>query len=233
MLKLRLLAVATLFAANTASAQVLLNDTFNGLNGGNSQLNYTTLPNFTVLNGTVDLIKSGDFGISCVGGSGSCIDLDGSRSASGTIGTQTFFFGAGDSFALNFDVSGNQRGGASDFFTVFLRFGVNTAYTGGTSSGALAGGVSSSGTFAPSYFIQTSLTPNAPWTASGVGFTFVNAGQVSVEFATQGNDNVGPVLDNVVITRTSPTSVVPEPSTYALMAAGLGALALVARRRRA
>jgi len=39
-------------------------------------------------------------------------------------------------------------------------------------------------------------------------------------------------IDNVIISTNASQSVVPEPSTYALMAAGLGMLALVRRRRR-
>ena len=120
-------ALASLLVATTAQAQVLLSDSFTGLNGGNSQLNYTAFPNWTVLAGTVDLIKSGDFGITCAGGTGSCVDMDGSRSAAGTIGTQTFFFGAGETFTLSFDLSGNQRGGAQDSFSVRFNFGTSVS----------------------------------------------------------------------------------------------------------
>ncbi len=231
MSRLRLLALASLFAANSAGAQVLLNDTFTGLNGGNSSLNFASFPNFTVLSGTVDIIKSGDYGISCVGGSGSCVDLDGSRSASGVIGTQTFFFGAGDTFTLNFDVSGNQRGGSSDPFTVFFAFGAATPFVNSFGTGLLAS--VGSGNFSPNYsYAAGLLAPSDPWISSSFGFTFVNSGQVSVAFGTSGNDNVGPILDNVMITRTLPVQTVPEPSTYALMGAGLLAMGFVARRHR-
>ncbi|MCA0374347.1 MAG: PEP-CTERM sorting domain-containing protein [Gemmatimonadetes bacterium] len=224
-------ALASLLVASTAQAQVLLSDSFTGLNGGNSQLNYASFPNWTVLNGTVDLIKSGDFGITCAGGTGSCVDMDGSRNASGTIGTQTFFFGAGETFNLSFDLSGNQRGGAQDGLGVRFNFGTTTAFTNNTGTGYMAG--LGSGLFAPTYTnFASGIAPTAPWTTSTFSFTFVNAGQVSVDFYTSGNDNVGPVLDNVVISKSVPQNVVPEPSTYALMAAGLAAMGVVARRRR-
>jgi hypothetical protein len=56
-------------------------------------------------------------------------------------------------------------------------------------------------------------------------FTAASSGMYSISFANQGGDNVGALLDNVSV------SAVPEPESYALMLAGLGALALVQRRR--
>ena len=41
----------------------------------------------------------------------------------------------------------------------------------------------------------------------------------------------GPVIDNVVLTETTPP--VPEPETYAMFLAGLGLIGAIARRRRA
>lgn len=232
MKRISLLAIATLFAANTASAQVLLSDNFNGLAGGNSSLNFTSFPNWTVLSGTVDVVKSGDYSITCTGGSGSCIDLDGSTGQAGTIGTQTFFFGAGERFNLTFDMSGNQRGYANDSFIMRLVFGGNTQYANANATGQLS--FSGAGLFSPTFTYQLVNVPsNQPWSTSSFAFDFVNAGQVSVQFATTGGDNVGPMLDNVSITKTPATNVVPEPSTYALMAAGLVAMGVVARRRRA
>lgn len=231
MKRISLLAIATLFAANTASAQVLLSDNFNGLAGGNSSLNFTGFPNWTVLSGTVDVVKSGDYSITCVGGSGSCIDLDGSTNQAGTIGTQTFFFGAGERLNVTFDMSGNQRGYANDNFFMRLVFGGSTQYVNATGTGIFS--VSGFGGFASSATFVFDTPSGQPWSTSSLAFDFVNAGQVSVQFGTMGGDNVGPMLDNVSITKTPVSNVVPEPSTYALMAAGLAALGFAARRRRA
>ena len=61
----------------------------------------------------------------------------------------------------------------------------------------------------------------------------------SVEFSSSGNANGSFLIDDLVVSRTvTPPagpgqSVVPEPSTYLLMAAGLVGIAAISRRRRA
>jgi hypothetical protein len=81
------LLVAAAFAVSApASAGVVFSDNFNGENGGNSFLNYAGFNNFTVA-GQVDLVKSGDYGISC---DGACVDLDGS---SGPDSEDDFYLG--------------------------------------------------------------------------------------------------------------------------------------------
>ena len=57
-------------------------------------------------------------------------------------------------------------------------------------------------------------------------FTPGATGLYSLSFANRGGDNVGALLDNVSV-----TAAVPEPSTYALMLAGLVGMGAVARRR--
>jgi hypothetical protein len=58
-------------------------------------------------------------------------------------------------------------------------------------------------------------------------FTPGASGLFSLTFANRGGDNLGALLDNVEVA----TAVIPEPSTYALMLAGLAGIGFVARRR--
>jgi hypothetical protein len=67
-------ALAAVAAASPASAAVVFFDDFEtdvpALNAG--------LNNFGVSEGTIDVVASGMVGVTCSGGSGNCVDLDGS-----------------------------------------------------------------------------------------------------------------------------------------------------------
>lgn len=57
-------------------------------------------------------------------------------------------------------------------------------------------------------------------------FTPVTSGSFALTFANRGGDNVGALLDNVAV-----NTAIPEPSSYALMLAGLAGMGAIARRR--
>ena len=216
---LSILALA-LFTASSAQAQVvLLNDTFDSEFGGASKLSYNGFANW-IVNGNVDLVRSPDYGITCK--TGSCVDLDGTPGPGSITTKQAYSFSAGDVMRISFDLSGNQRllGTSDNFF-----FGANI--TGSPSATSCA--ASFLGCLTNSFTHNETINGGAPWSNYYYEFTAAAAGTVDYTFGTLSNDNVGPLLDNVVITQ---TSTVPEPSTWALMASGLLALGVVGRRNR-
>lgn len=232
----RLLSVAALTSAMSANAhaQVLLaTDNFNGEAGGLTVLNYASFANWNV-SGTVDLIRSGDAGITCAGGSGSCVDLDGSTGTPGEIISKSAFaFDAGDAVTIRFNASGSQRSSVSDFLLFTLNFTTPTTWS--SYSADFAGNTFGSVVplFVGSGFgTGRNIGGSEGW--SGYIFTFIatNAGSFRLSLGTTSGDNIGPVIDNVGITKLGST-VVPEPGTYALMLTGLALLGGVARRRKA
>ncbi len=219
-------ALGLALSAQTAQAQ-LFTDNFNSENGGNSSLNYNRFANWTV-QGQVDLVRSGDFGITCFG---TCVDLDGSSGPGALVSKRSYAFNSGDMLTFSFDVSGNQRGGSSDELFLALEFGQGASlasYTGTGGFSSYSNSVPGGFTLGSIAFGQT-IAPSDPFSTWSMSFVAAGAGSLYYVLSTNSRDNVGPIVDNIVIDQTSTT--VPEPSTWALMAAGLGAMALVARRR--
>lgn len=83
-----------------------------------TSLNYNSFAKWDVIDGTVDTIATGGFGINCPSGSSVCVDLDGSTADSGILTTKDEFDVG--TYTLSFDISGNQRGQAADTVTVIL-----------------------------------------------------------------------------------------------------------------
>lgn len=197
------LAALTAFAS-PAQALVILNDTFDGENGGSTALGYNGFANFSV-DGGVDLIRNGSFGISC---SGSCVDLDGSPGP-GALVSKTIGYGLGDIFTFTFNISGNQRSAV----------GSDNAYLNiyDSATNALLGSFS------------TTRLSNAPfsnftstWTTTGTGAFYFKLGSSST-------DNEGPLVDSALVTL---TSAIPEPGTWAMMIGGFALVGASMRRRK-
>jgi len=230
MKRIGLLVVAAAIATSSANAQILLSDNFNGENAGASALNFSSFLNWNVV-GQVDLVAQGSFGLNCAGGVGSCVDLDGTSGPGRLVSKTAFTFATGDAMRISFDLSGNQGRGAFDVFQLGLNFG----------SGATLGPIVGTGglsvfTGAPPDGPAVSLTygirvnSGDPFSTWSLQFTAATSGSVTYSLGTTSSDDFGPILDNVVVQRFG-TTTVPEPSTWALMAFGMGAMGLVARRR--
>ena len=92
---------------NARADTVALQETFDNLFPGTYTVGNST-QHFNITAGSIDVINNGDFGLPCAGGTGRCVDLDGS-SASTTILESKLSFDPG-SYLIQFDLAGSQRG---------------------------------------------------------------------------------------------------------------------------
>lgn len=173
-MKLKMLTSFALAAAISTGAQagVIFQDNFDAEGvAGQSTTNYTGFANWTVAEGSVDLVKSGNYGISCTGGAGKCVDLDGSTKNAGTFNSNNLTLAAGN-YSLAFDISGNQRGSAADSMVVTLAGLINESFT---------------------------LSASDPWKTIIRNFTVVSDITGFISFNHDGKDNIGIMLDNVAV----------------------------------
>lgn len=155
----------------TAQAGVIFQDDFNAEAGaeGASALNYTSFSNWTVSEGTVDVVASGNYSIGCAGGDGKCVDLDGSTGNAGILRSIALTLDPG-TYTLSFDISGNQRGHADDSMVVTLGGFLDETFT---------------------------LSASDPWQTIIRSITVTAETTDYLVFNHDGGDNIGILLDNV------------------------------------
>jgi Protein of unknown function (DUF642) len=201
MLKKVLLASVFLFAAGSAAnAVTLFSDDFDS---DTLSLN-SSLLNWSVTNGTVDVIGSNPFSFyEFYPRNGNYLDMDGTSGQAGTIVTSQFFnLTSGHTYTISFDYGKN--GGNAET----LNFGI------GSISSSLVLAIGNIPSLLSNSFTFTALSDE-------VG--------AQLYFSALGGDNQGPVLDNVKLTS---VSAVPLPAAAPLLVVGLLGLGAMARRRK-
>lgn len=183
-----------LIVSATSSASVLFTDNFDAEHGGVTQANYNAFANWSVTDGTVDLIANGSFGLT---GNGMFVDMDGSSANAGTMTTRSGFnIQPGYLYRLSFRLSGNRRSNQVDILHV---------------------------SFGTAYAENFSDPYTTAWHTVSREFTAASSQTAFLAFAHDGGDNVGMMIDEVVL------EVVPEPTS--LIALGTASAALVRLRR--
>jgi len=209
MMKKKLLIVAALVLAGAgttmAAPVVLFSDNFDGETPG---LNATP-SQWAVTGGTVDIIGLGSV-FDYLPGNGVYIDLDGTEV--GTAGTMTtvatFNLLPGFQYTLSYDLAGNQggatgQGGDTDTVRVMI------------------GAIVLANHLVPQMqdFVTTTWLITVGGPVNGVALSFQN---------TDGGDDIGPLLDRVLLTA---EAVVPAPGAVLLGSLGVGLVGWLRRRR--
>ena len=161
----------SLLAVGTGSswASPIFFDDFNLENGGVGVSNYDSFANWTVSDGTVDLIGTPPWDLQP--GYGLYVDMDGSTNNAGRMTSALIDLDPGE-YILSLDVAGNLRGKGSD--TILVQVG----------GGSLLDEVVVAADNAP--FMPVVWTFNVP-----------SAVAASISLEGVGGDNVGLLLDNV------------------------------------
>ncbi|WP_197277016.1 choice-of-anchor C family PEP-CTERM protein [Sphingomonas profundi] len=137
-------------------------------------------------------------------GSGSySIDLSGS--SVGSL-SQTFDTTPGKAYTVSYLLAGNPVGSPA-VKTLSVSASGNTAKT-------------------ETFDVSTTSTAAMGWSMRSYNFVADRTGSTTLTFATSDATGYGPALDGVSL-----TSVVPEPTTWAMMIGGMGMIGGVIRRR--
>jgi hypothetical protein len=185
------------FNPDSARAGVVLSDNFDSESLG---LNYTGFTNWNVTSGAVDLIGTGFFNF--YPGNGKYVDLEGSVGLLGTLASKATF--AAGQYTLTFSLGG-------------------IAYNPGAGYGSERETTIALGDWSTSVILPW----NSGLTTQTFSFNTFGGNLVFKDLNTDFNNNVGNILDNVVLT------AVPEASTWMMMILGFFGAGFMAYRRKA
>ena len=155
-----------------AFAAPILQDNFNSENGGVGALNYTGFANWTVSNGTVDLIGNKYFDF--YPGNGLYVDLDGSTHKAGLLSSNIIF--APGAYSVSFNL------GDSYYNNPNYNYPANTVHI-----------TMGMGDF------NVNIIRNSSNNLDLFTYTFTIFQAGALTFQNDGNDNVGAILDNVTV----------------------------------
>lgn len=163
---LSLMLTSAIAASASAHASLLFADNFNA----ETRALNASLTNWTVSNGSIDVIGTGYFNF--YPEKGNFLDLDGSTRNAGKITTHTAFsLNPGITYLLSFDLGSSKYGDTNS---------VNVSL----------------GNFSEIF----TLAPNAGWQQFTRSFTVLSGMSSNLSFDHAGGDNMGLMLDNVSVT---------------------------------
>jgi PEP-CTERM motif len=215
---LALLVPAVLLAPAAARADIITPLFFDNFEADAPDVLNSTLLNWNVTSGAIDVLSSGNI-CGSAGDPSRCVDLDGTGKSAGTIQSKQSFTLDPGLYRLTFDLAGANRiwtGSASNTVTVSL------------------GG----------YFSEDfTLFRYDPFQTFTRDINVGSSGPVNIVFNHHGADWIGLLLDNVSLSNVvievpdvipdEPDDVIPtpEPGTWQLIAPALGLLAWRFRKK--
>ncbi len=170
---------------------------------------------WTVSGGTVDTIATPNtYSIICRGGTGGCIDLDGTSNpaAIGLLSNGPFTIQPGQTFQLSAWVSGNQRNNTSESLSFGFRDNADTSIIIASANSPTLTSSDADATFQLISMLYTNQTASAQ--------------TLRIYFLGNGVANqIGPILDDVSL------AAVPLPAAAWLLLSGLVGFGALGRRK--